>query len=218
MHLYLFEFINVNTHIRVWECMYATNDRNGPVYAGTPYRNLFLYLNFILTLIGIYYISVSQTVVSGCLQAVSENKALKKLYQSLNEWKIPPIHVCAKTAFVNWQSTERRISSVHNFLSFNHYFKKFFKLVSRKECGYGNFNHWHNVSPIHLYALLGVGNFTKVVHVWADRLWSGPRKPKFEKHYTISIYLFLFFFWQYILVSLLIIILALLNFHFQRWM
>jgi hypothetical protein len=31
-------------------------------------------------------------------------------------------------------------------------------------------NHWCNVSPIHLRALLGVGNFTKVVHMCADRL------------------------------------------------
>jgi hypothetical protein len=43
------------------------------------------------------------------------------------------IHVCAKTAFVVWPSTESgRISSSHNFLSYNHYFRKCFKLVNIK--------------------------------------------------------------------------------------
>jgi hypothetical protein len=32
-------------------------------------------------------------------------------------------------------------------------------LENRKKCGYGNFDHWYNVSPIHLLALLGVGEF-----------------------------------------------------------
>jgi hypothetical protein len=40
------------------------------------------------------------------------------------------ILVCAKTAFVGWPSTEsRRISSSHNFLYFNRYFIKYFKLL-----------------------------------------------------------------------------------------
>jgi hypothetical protein len=46
--------------------------------------------------------------------------------------------------------------------------KKRFKLV--KTCGYGNFSHRYNVSLIHLYAVLGVGKFTVVVRVCADRL------------------------------------------------
>jgi hypothetical protein len=41
-----------------------------------------------------------------------------------------PIQVCAETIFVGWPSTENwRINS---FLSFNHYFRKHFKLVQRK--------------------------------------------------------------------------------------
>jgi hypothetical protein len=60
-------------------------------------------------------------------------------------------------------------SSYHN-LFFNHYFTKYFKLLHRKESGYGNFNHVCNVSPIHLHTLLGVGNFTKVARVCAGRL------------------------------------------------
>jgi hypothetical protein len=30
-----------------------------------------------------------------------------------------------------------------------------------RRCGYGNFDHRYNVSPIHLHAFLGVGNFMK---------------------------------------------------------
>jgi hypothetical protein len=43
---------------------------------------------------------------------------------------------------------------------------------------YDNFHHGHNVSPIDLHANLGVGNFTKVVRVCADHIWSGSRLPK----------------------------------------
>jgi hypothetical protein len=42
--------------------------------------------------------------------------------------------------------------------------------LSIEKCGCDNFNHRYNVSPIHLHAVLGVGNFTKMVHVCADRL------------------------------------------------
>jgi hypothetical protein len=55
-------------------------------------------------------------------------------------------YVCIKTAFFGWPSTERRwFSSFHNFSSLNHYFRKYFKLMYRKKCGYGNFNHRYNV-------------------------------------------------------------------------
>jgi hypothetical protein len=43
--------------------------------------------------------------------------------------KNTPIHVCAKTSFVEWLSAECR---PRNLLSFNHYFRKYFKLVYRK--------------------------------------------------------------------------------------
>jgi len=46
------------------------------------------------------------------------------------------------------------------------------------KCGYGNFNHRYNISPIHLEALLGMENFTNVAHVCAYRLWSDQRLPK----------------------------------------
>jgi hypothetical protein len=67
--------------------------------------------------------------------------------------------VCAKTAFV----------VVRYFLFYKNCIIKCFKSVYRK-CGYGNFDHRHNVSPIRLHALSGVGNFTKVVGVCANRL------------------------------------------------
>jgi hypothetical protein len=46
-----------------------------------------------------------------------------------------------------------------------------------EKCGYGSFDHRY-VSPVHLHVLLGVGNFTVVVHVRSDRLWSDPRLAK----------------------------------------
>jgi hypothetical protein len=33
--------------------------RNGPVYAGIPYQNFFLFLNFIQALVNIYYIHLT---------------------------------------------------------------------------------------------------------------------------------------------------------------
>jgi hypothetical protein len=42
-----------------------------------------------------------------------------------------------------------------------HYFRKYFKSIYRRKCGYGNFNDRCNVSPIHLHTLLGVVDVTK---------------------------------------------------------
>jgi hypothetical protein len=50
-----------------------------------------------------------------------------KIVSGTEQMKNTPIYVCAKTTFVGWPSTEStRISSFHNFLSFNHYFRKYF--------------------------------------------------------------------------------------------
>jgi hypothetical protein len=80
--------------------------------------------------------------------------------------KSTPIHVCAKTAFVGWRSTEIRriisitscptIISLENAL--NYCIEKY---------GYGNFDHRYYVSPLHLYSRLGLGNFKQVVRVCA---------------------------------------------------
>jgi hypothetical protein len=81
-----------------------------------------------------------------------------------------PIHVCAKTAFFGWPSAESmQISSVHNFLSFNLYFRKYFKVVCRENVVMVTLD-TGTVSFDYLHALLGVGNFLKVACVCTDHL------------------------------------------------
>jgi hypothetical protein len=46
-----------------------------------------------------------------------------------------------------------------------------------EKCCYCNFDHRYNVSCGHFPEVLGVGNFTKVLRVCADRLRSGPDYP-----------------------------------------
>jgi hypothetical protein len=105
-------------------------------------------------------------------------KMMTKIVSDTELIKNTPVHVCAKTSFVGWPSTEsRQISSFHNFLFFSHYFRELFKWVQKK-CSYGNFDYRYNVAPIHLHALRGVWTFTKVVRVCTDCLWSGPWLPK----------------------------------------
>jgi hypothetical protein len=89
--------------------------------------------------------------------------------------KNTPIHVCAKTAFVAWPSTESReldlsvtsrslIIYLQNTL--NYCIEKNVVMVTLSTDIY--------ISRNHLHALLGVGNFMKVVRVCADHLceWS----------------------------------------------
>jgi hypothetical protein len=80
------------------------------------------------------------------------------------------IHVCDKTSVVRWPSTEsRRISSFHNFLSFNHYFRKYFKLVYIK-----------SVVMVILTARIMFLLFT-CIHFWVWeilRKMGGPRVPR----------------------------------------
>jgi hypothetical protein len=91
--------------------------------------------------------------------------------------KTTSTQVFAKIIFVGWTSTgSRRIISFHDFLSFMIMLGNI--LNNRKKCGYGKFNHRYNVSPIHKHAVLGVEDFTKVVSVCAESLWSGARLPK----------------------------------------
>jgi hypothetical protein len=70
-----------------------------------------------------------------------------------------------------------------NVLSFNHYYR-FFLISVEKECSYRNFYYRCNVSPIHLHALLGLGNFTK--DVWSACAPTAYEEVsdcrKFEKH------------------------------------
>jgi hypothetical protein len=100
----------------------------------------------------------------------------KKRCRNCIVWmKNTPVHVWVKTAFVSWPSTES--NSFHNVLSFDHYFRKYFKLVYRK-----------NVVVVTLTTGVMFLLFTGMhFRVWgilqvlrvcsADRLWSGPQLP-----------------------------------------
>jgi hypothetical protein len=110
-----------------------------------------------------------------------ERKIIVNIVSYTWRMKKTPIRVCAKTAFVGWPSVESMWipSSFHNFLSYNIYFRKCFKLV-----------HMWNVVMVTLttgilFLLFTCTHFwargfffTTVVRVCADRLWSGPRLPK----------------------------------------
>jgi hypothetical protein len=66
------------------------------------------------------------------------------LSQTLKKWKIKP-YMSVLKLLVGWFSWESRwINSFHNFLSFNHSFRKHCKLVHRKNVVV-IFNHWHDV-------------------------------------------------------------------------
>jgi hypothetical protein len=93
----------------------------------------------------------------GCPQAVSEEKALQNSYQTLNDWKTH-LYISVITLPL-LADLQRKVGEFfHNFLSHNQYFTKCFKLVYRKN-GYGNFYHLYNVSPVHLHAIFGGGEF-----------------------------------------------------------
>jgi hypothetical protein len=111
-------------------------------------------------------------VVWGSLQAVLK-EALQKLYQTLNKWNIRTyMSVLKLPLLVDLQQVVRElvlsITSCHSIIILENALNK-----CTEKCGYGNFNHWYNVSPIHLHALLCAGNLTKVDSVWAYCLWSG---------------------------------------------
>jgi hypothetical protein len=76
-------------------------------------------------------------VVRGCSpggpQAVSEEKNISKIASDTERMKHAHMLVSSKIAFVGSTSTEsRRVSTVHNFVFFNNYFIKYFKLVYGK--------------------------------------------------------------------------------------
>jgi hypothetical protein len=68
------------------------------------------------------------------------------------------------------------MSSFHNFLSYNNNSRKCFTLVHRENVVVVT-DHWYYVYPIYLHVYFGVGNFTKIIHMCAERLWSGPWLP-----------------------------------------
>jgi len=62
-------------------------------------------------------------------------------------------------------------------------------LESRLKCGYGNFDHRYNVSPIQLHVVWGVGNFISV-HVYADFLMNRSAISESLKKHCLYIFLF----------------------------
>jgi hypothetical protein len=61
-----------------------------------------------------------------------KKRTVQKFISGTARIKNTPIHVCVKTAFTGWPSTESRKSSYfHNFLCFSHYCGKYKKLVYR---------------------------------------------------------------------------------------
>jgi hypothetical protein len=108
---------------------------------------------------------------------------LTKIVQDSKLMINKPTHVCSKTAFDGWPTGSRRISSYHNFLSFNHYLKKkYFKLLYREKTVI-----MVSLITSRTFILLTCMHFLVwwILRRWstcAYRLWSGPDCRKFEKH------------------------------------
>jgi hypothetical protein len=104
---------------------------------------LFLNINIVLTQFIVYiylFIFICIRHFSNCgprntggLQTTGrEKKALQKLCETFNKWKIHKyMSVVKLCSSVDLQQC-RLISYFHNFLSYNHYFRKCFKLEYRK--------------------------------------------------------------------------------------
>jgi hypothetical protein len=122
----------------------------------------------------IYYYRIQ---VLGRPQAVSEKKALQKMYQTLNEWKIHPNVSVLKLSLLDdlQQKVGELVLSITSFLWII-ILENTLNWCTEK-CGYGNLNHSYHVSHIPFHSVLGVRNFTKVVRVCANRLWRGPLLP-----------------------------------------
>jgi hypothetical protein len=92
--------------------------------------------------------------------AVSEEKIANIIFDT-KRMKNTPTHVCDKLPLL--ADLRQKVGELVLPITSS-------PLIIKLTCGYCNFNHRYNVSPIQLHALLGVGNFTKVVRVCADRL------------------------------------------------
>jgi hypothetical protein len=98
-------------------------------------------------------------------------KSIVKIVSDIEREKNTPIHVSAKTVFVSSPPTEsRRMSSFHNFLSFNHYFKNTLNYCLEKNVVTVTLTTGIFCFPIPSHTILGVVNFTKVARVCTDRL------------------------------------------------
>jgi hypothetical protein len=130
-------------------------------------------------------------------------KSIEKIVSDTERMENTPTHICANTAIVIWPSTEsRRTSSFRNFLSFNHYFSKYFELVHSK-CVYGNFNHrykfflftsmpfwvwailrrWFACSPTAYQVVCEVESLRNTGLMWHVRITENDWKQTFMYHY-----------------------------------
>jgi hypothetical protein len=130
----------------------------------------------------------SSSAVHQEVRSVFGRKNVPKIISDTERMKSTSIYFCAKTACIDWPSTEcRSVSYYHNFLSYNYYLTEYFKLLYKKN-SYGNFNHRYHVSSIHLRAFLGVWNFTK--YGWSacePTAYEVVRDcRKFEKHWSLK--------------------------------
>jgi hypothetical protein len=64
MSIYRNFLIACEGNIRLWKLLTGagTSARNGPVFAGIPYRNFFLFMTFISALITMHYINLSFSI------------------------------------------------------------------------------------------------------------------------------------------------------------
>jgi hypothetical protein len=108
-----------------------------------------------------------------------KKKHWKNCIRQLKNEKQTHIHVCDKPSLL--ADLQQKVGELVIAIISSCTKKNFYKMLQisvYKKCGYCNFDHRYNVSPSHLHAIMSVGNFKKVVHVCADRLWSGQRLPK----------------------------------------
>jgi hypothetical protein len=98
-----------------------------------------------------------------------KKKGITKIVSDTEGVKNTPTHVRAKTDTLCWPSTvNSRISSVRNFLPFNHYFRKYIKLVYRKNVVMVTLI-TGIIFSLFMWMHFWVGNFTKVLRVCADQ-------------------------------------------------
>jgi hypothetical protein len=107
-----------------------------------------------------------------------KKKTLQKLYQTLNEWEIHPYRSALKLSLL--ADLQHKVCELVPYITSCPIIiiLKYFKFLCRKNVVNSNTGHRHHVFPSHFHVLLGVGNFTKVVRVSADCLWTGPRLHK----------------------------------------
>jgi hypothetical protein len=102
-------------------------------------------------------------------------KSIAKILRDLKELRVYSYMCVLKVPFLVDQQKRTRISFFSVTPCPSRILENICLSYCIQKCGYGNCNHGCNVSSISLHALLGVGNFTKVVLVCANCLDHGTR-------------------------------------------